>query len=730
MFNLVYEVELHGDLGVEPRERSQQELDPLQTYQLAHEKQAPRPPGIGHPRGREAEDLRVDPVWDHVLASGHAAKFALLQACFGARQRHDGVGTADHVVHCDTPVSAGILKTVASKRQADRRLSRRRRHSTRGEMMDMHHVVAVKVKRGRMPMFHNRVATCTKALDEHRLGGLGHRAAVLCRLAEDAADEKNAHRQRWSDRRFRPGTAAEVYPRIEWPAMLSRVRALAAPTAPAGGCRADTDPALPRLRPLAPQLDRAALAALTIGVAALVLYAVSPDGDRFVASVAAIISFALAPALFPSVRARLETPVCPINWVLLVFFFQLVIDPLLICYFGPFLNTLPVLPSDDAVNASLLVSVVAWAGFVAGAEIASRRKPAMPRFVRTLLSRRRPHVAPNRIALTFALIGAVGVGLAFHSPGALLDYFHKAGGHVGLEGDSGKSGLVQSLSVLLRPCLAFALIIPWCGWIDRRRPDQRLVWRTLAIMALVLLASSTYSYNRAAAVAPIVAMVAVYGLCVLRLRFSTLLMMAVLALGILTAARAYRNTNFTISQAIISPGARHAVLANANLNHEIQIYTSAPQFLGYLLERSGWGNDPHYGRTLVSSAMYPVPHLGAPFRATSGVAIYNHLIYGARSTTVDQIAPFQGELFMDFTIPGVMAGYLCLALGLTQLQRGFERSTSAITAFACQYSAIWLGFLVIGSLAVFSQILIYFFWPIAVFGLLKPRSTARPGSSD
>lgn len=497
----------------------------------------------------------------------------------------------------------------------------------------------------------------------------------------------------------------------------------------AGDRRVDAGPAQPRLRGLAPQLDRAALAPLTIGLAALVLYAASPNRDRFSASLGAILCFALAPALFPSVRARLDTPVCPLNWVLLVFLFQLVIDPLLVCFSGPFAFTLPVLPSDDAVNASLLVSVVAWAAFVAGSEVAPRWEPVMPPFVRALLSRPRPQVAPNRIALAFALIGVAGLGFAYHSPGALLDYFHRAGGHVGVENNAGNSGLVQSASVLLRPFLAFALIIPWCGWIDHRRPEQRLVWRTLAIMALVLLASSTYSYNRAAVVAPLVAMVAVYGLRVLRLRLWVLVAGAVLAFGLLTAARAYRNTNFTISQVTTNSSTRQAVLANVNLNHEIQIYTSAPQFLGYLLERTDWGNDPHYGRTLVSSAMYPVPLLGAPFRATSGLVIYNHLIYGEKSSDTDQIVPFQGELFLDFTFPGVVAGYLCLALGLHRLQRGFERSVSAVAAFARQYVAIWVGFLVIGSLSVFSQIAIYFFWPIVVFSLLARRSGAQPSVS-
>lgn len=508
--------------------------------------------------------------------------------------------------------------------------------------------------------------------------------------------------------------------------MRSMVRALATPRTVLSDHRADAGPPSSPLRTLVPQVDRASLGALTVGLVALCLYAASPNRDRFAASLAAIICFALAPAFFPSVRARLDNPVCPVNWVLLLFLFQLIIDPLLICYSGPFQNTLPVLPSDDSVNASLLVSVVAWTAFVGGTEIAMKWEPALPGFARALLSRPRPRVRPNRIALAFGLIGVVGIGLAFHSPGALIDYFHEPHSHVGVENAAGNSGLVQSLSVLLRPFLAVALIIPWCGWIDRRRPGQRLVWRTLAIMALVLLASATYSYNRSAAVAPLVAMVAVYGLRVLRLRLSVLVVGIVLAAGLLTAARAYRNTNFTISQLVTSSRARRAVLANVSLNREIQIYSSAPQFLGYLLERTGWGDDPHYGRTLVSSAMFPVPRLGEPFRATSGVVIYNHLIYGQRSSDTDQVAPFQGELFMDFTFAGVVAGFLCLGLALRRLQSAFERTKRAFAAFALQYCAIWVGFLVIGSLAVFSQIAIYFFWPIIIFSLLKPRLRAEP----
>jgi len=213
----------------------------------------------------------------------------------------------------------------------------------------------------------------------------------------------------------------------------------------------------------------------------------------------------------------------------------------------------------------------------------------------------------------------------------------------------------------------------------------------------------------------------------MRLRTAAVLMVAVVAIGLLTVSRAYRNSDLTISKALTTSSGRQQVLDKVDLNHEIQVYTSAPQFLGYLLEGTAYAHHPHYGKTIVSSAIYPVPRLGRPFRNSSGVVIYNRLIYGDLGVT-DQIVPFQGELFLDFAWGGVLAGYILLGLLVSRLQLAFERASSAFAAFATQYAAIWVAFLVIGSLAVVTQIAIYFFWPILAFAFLRsdrPRELWR-----
>src|SRR5437588_2632507 len=288
----------------------------------------------------------------------------------------------------------------------------------------------------------------------------------------------------------------------------------------AGARRADLRPPQPATATPSRTVDIRTLSTLAIGLTALALYLASPFRERFFITPLAILNFTLAPVFFERIRVRLDTPICPINWVLLVFLFQLIIDPLLLCYSGPYINTLPTLPGDDSINATLLISVVAWAAFVAGSELAPRWKLAPPTWLRRPHTLRRPTVSRGLIATLFALVGVVGIAIAYHSPGALLDYFRTASGHVAAENNAGNTGPVRSVSVLLRPFLTVALIIPWCAWVDRRRPGQRLVWRTLAIAALVLVTSATYSYNRATALAPLIAMPAVYAWRVVRLRIS------------------------------------------------------------------------------------------------------------------------------------------------------------------------------------------------------------------
>ena len=285
------------------------------------------------------------------------------------------------------------------------------------------------------------------------------------------------------------------------------------------------------------------------------------------------------------------------------------------------------------------------------------------------------------MVLIFALLGLVGLALAFHSPGALRSYFSHASGHVGLQQQTG-GGISKVASLVLRSFLQYAIVIPWCVWLDRARPSGWRLWGSIILVGvLVAVAEATFSYNRGSIAAPLVALLAVLGARRLRLRLPVLLVIGLVAFSVLAVARTYRNSSYTIAQAVSNSKARSSLIAHTNLSREVQIYANAPQYLGYFLDREDYGAHPTYGLTVLSSILSPVSRLGTPFRTTSGPTLFNRQIYGPGSKQKDQIVPFQGELFLDFAYPGVFVGYLLLGMLAISLERGFQRGGEALRAY-------------------------------------------------
>ena len=215
---------------------------------------------------------------------------------------------------------------------------------------------------------------------------------------------------------------------------------------------------------------------------------------------------------------------------------------------------------------------------------------------------------------------------------------------------------------------------------------------------------------------PMIAVAAVYSARVARLRFIPLVLAAALVYPIAVGVGAYRSGGISVDEVM-----NEAALVNLGMeNHDwvgtVQVYGAAPQFLGFMLERGQFGRDLYWGRTLISSTLYPVPVLGKPFRPTSGVVIYNEMIYGS-SGFLDQNVPFQGELFLNFHLAGVLAAFAILGWLTIRLQALFDTATQPIEQYIWMVVAIWLLFLIQGSLSVVSQILIYSFWPIYVFAV-------------
>jgi hypothetical protein len=271
----------------------------------------------------------------------------------------------------------------------------------------------------------------------------------------------------------------------------------------------------------------------------------------------------------------------------------------------------------------------------------------------------------------------------------------------------------------LRPFLAFGLIFLWAEWIDRSRGSRvwKLAFWTLMCLAAQALSNLSFHYNRASVVYPAVAILAAFSLRARRLPIRTLLILAFVAGFLVSLFGTYRSSGFAVGDILRDESVRDSLFQKTDWNTTLQVYGGAPQLNAYLLDGTGWGGTLYWGRTLVGSALFPVPILGKPFRESSGVVLFNRLVYVNES--VDQIIPFTGELFLNFHVLGVIGGFGLLGWGIVVLQEKFRRSSCALDAYICFFAALWLSSLIFSSVAAVGQIFIYMFWPIYGYLLFK-----------
>lgn len=462
------------------------------------------------------------------------------------------------------------------------------------------------------------------------------------------------------------------------------------------------------------------------------VFLLAPAENRYPAALVAALAFFLVQSFLPGCRPVASRPLCPWNWALFVFFLQLVLLPLSVLVFGPLPGVLPTLPSDFAINAAILINVAAFLSFCSVYHFLERRSEAARQ---NGVARTAPRaVTPSLLYITLnAAIGLTGLFFAFGNFNALERYFSDPSGYLsGVPNVAGKLGVAAGL--FLRPFLGFALVLGWCRWLDRGSDRRIKKWSgivTLLAIPVVCFSNATFHYNRGALLVPLVAMLAVMLSGPRRFPRRTLAFggaALLLFLSVMPFYGAYRSSNFTLRQLAIEPSARELLTDRIDLPEMFQVYGGAPQFLAYFLERGGWAARPAWGRVVVASALAPTPILGKPFRPGSGTAIYNRLIYGA-SDVADQIAPFAGEIFLDFHLAGVLAGFCLLGLAAHKLQRAFERSKTSIEIFLWQYFAIWTFFLIFGSVSVVSQICLYFGWPLYFYLFLRRFRLGSPAAA-
>lgn len=463
-----------------------------------------------------------------------------------------------------------------------------------------------------------------------------------------------------------------------------------------------------------------------------------PSENKYPGALIGAFVFFLVQCFLPICRPVSGKLLCPWNWALFVFFLQLVLLPLSVLLFGPSQGVLPFLPSDRAINIAMLINIAAFAAFCGTYHHFARRwhksrQSSLPRQHSRIVS-----TAPSLafIALN-GVIGFTGFFLAFGALNKLKEYFSDPAGYINRLMDM-SDRLAPAAGQFLRPFLGICIVMLWCRWLDRKDSHKTdgfsSVVTILAILA-VCFSNATFNYNRGSLVVPLVAMLAVIVSGPTRVPRRAAISAGAIVLIVLVLMPfygAYRSSNFTGQELVSDPSVRDLLADKVELSEMLQVYGGAPQFLAFFLETGKWATEPQWGRVLISSAMAPVPILGKSFRDNSGSAIYNRLIYGMREVA-DQIAPFQGEAFLDFHLAGVLVGFSVLGWIAFKLQTAFTQSQSFFEMFVWQYFSVWAFFLIFGSLSVVSQIFIYFCWPFYMYFFyqgLKPRQVHQRASSS
>jgi len=456
---------------------------------------------------------------------------------------------------------------------------------------------------------------------------------------------------------------------------------------------------------------------------AVILWALSlPQGGYATRYPALPISFATFLAiqlLVPRVRWNRDRVLGPGNVAATLFFLQLVGIPTMLVLSGPYYGTLRVLPADQYINTALMLQALAYACYAGG--YVAWTKPVRPRPL--LLE---PGLTTG-IALSFIALGVVGLALSFGSVGALIDYFRGQGDVFDLERSA---TLREAAGQFFRPFLAYGVIILWAARIARRRPGARLQPLEMGLLVVAIGASATYNYNRGSVVVPVVALVTAYS-CFGR-RQSPARIVALLAivatLGFIFGD--YRDVYTGTRGGEINAAAAGLNRPGDSFADNLQNYGNGPQFWAVAVQevdRTGM----RHGQSIVSSALDPVPVLGKPFRNasgpyTSGTTLYNELIHGEPDVR-DQILGFGAELYWNFGIPGIVVGYFLLGFAVRRFDDRVQAAADVLASYSWSYCGTWVALLVINSISVLAQIIIYFFWPIFAMFVVAylARSRAR-----
>ncbi len=468
----------------------------------------------------------------------------------------------------------------------------------------------------------------------------------------------------------------------------------------------------------------AAILPVLAGYGSVAVFVLAPYGLVYPASIVSIWAYLIGFQIWQRRRQTTITGLSPLILAQLFFAIQLVVIPLSYMIVGAQRATLPWLPSTVAINCCLLLQSVAylvftWAG---GCRQPRAGIPAAAQQARSAQRQLGGRMA-WALVVVFVLLGTVGFYFQYGSIESFISYLVNPAARL-TEAKQMPATLEAALATILRPFLSFGIVLVWSHWIERSYKARGLrhisnwsVAGTAVTCLLLLLVNVSFNFNRAAMIVPILAVVATYSLHVrpIKPRWLIILALVILVLALLLGVL---RTSSDLSAMGLDPAEISRMLDNSRTVENLQVYGGGAQFLGFLLEETSWGASPYWGETLISSALFPVPVVGRLFRPTSGVVLYNMLIYNDPSIA-DQVIPYLGELFINFNIVGLVAGYLLLGLVVAAVNRKFLNTLNCFDAYCVFVIAYWFCFLILGSIAAVSQVFIFLLWPIYVYAVVK-----------
>jgi hypothetical protein len=445
---------------------------------------------------------------------------------------------------------------------------------------------------------------------------------------------------------------------------------------------------------------------------ALVVFVFSPLAHLYPMAMSGIIAFTLVQLFVPACWINLESPVCPGNFAQFFFWVQIVLVPVLIGYYGPSLGTLPHLPPEHLINFSFGIRVLGYVAFCISFQAFSRPVQLSEENREAIIVKA---ISREKLAImaAFGCIGLLGWLFFYGGIGGFIAYASTPDEQ--RLRDEEAATIAGALGNLMRHFLGFSIVWAWSEWVQRRSRTENFKLVTLATAAVAgMLMLANFSYNRGNMVAPLLALTAAYSKHVRHISFVVAAVAGSALLLVAFVFGHYRSTSMQISELSINEVASFGDKQGAV--DEIQIYGAGPQLTAFILEGVEADSNTQRSSTIISSILYPIPVIGKPFRETSGVIRFNHLLYGD-ADNFDQNIPYDAEFYLNFQAVGVILGYLLLGFLQSFVQNQFFFARQPIASYAWLTIGIWIVFP--ASLPVLAQICIYSFWPIYAYAFYQ-----------